>query len=87
MDLKFESHEVGQDGRGTRLRFDWGGFLAGFGTDDGKAVGREMKGSVTDPCGARSVDEGNQCVWDGKAGMLSVSEDLDVRDNVRTCRG
>ena len=54
VNLKFESHEVRQDGCGTRLRFDWwGGFLAGFRTDDGKAVGREVKRSVTDPCGAR----------------------------------
>ena len=49
VDLKFESHEVRQDGRGTRLRFDWGGFLAGFRTDDGKAVGTELGRSVTNP--------------------------------------
>ena len=51
MNLKFESHEVRQDGRCTRLRFDWGGFLARFRTDDGKAVGREVERSVTDPWG------------------------------------
>lgn len=60
MNLKFESHEVRQDGRGTRLRFDWGGFLAGFRTDDGKAVGREVERSVTDPWGARSLREGDK---------------------------
>ena len=60
MDLKFESHEVRQDGRGTRLRFDWGGFLAGFRTDNGKAVGRETKRLVTDPCRSRSIHESNK---------------------------
>ena len=69
MDLKFEPHEVRQDGRGTRLRFDWGGLLAGFRANDGKAVDIEMKRSVTDLCGARSVYEDYQWLLDSKAGM------------------
>ena len=39
--LEFEPDEVGQNRRAARLRFYWGCPLAGFGVDDGEAVGKD----------------------------------------------
>lgn len=38
--LELEPDEVGQNRRAARLRFYWDRTLAGFGGDDGEAVGR-----------------------------------------------
>lgn len=44
--LKLQPHEIRQDGRGPRLRFDGWRALAWLGTDDGEAVSRCMLGDV-----------------------------------------
>ena len=39
--LELEPDEVGQNRRAARLRFNRGCTLAGFGVDDGEAVGKD----------------------------------------------
>lgn len=74
--LELEPDEVGQYGRGARLRFDWGGPLAGFGLDDGEAVGGEG-GRVSG-----WMMEGWFCRWEpgrgGEGGMGIAGEALAV---------